>query len=76
MIKGNIIRALALGLTATLLQITPQSWITRELLWENANVTFAAYLLWASTSNKKPQLNLAVGKTKTALQSDLRNQGT
>lgn len=63
LIKGNI-RALAQGLTAALMQIMPQSWLTRRLLWGNANVTFAAYLLWANTSKNRLQIIPGCGKDK------------
>lgn len=46
----------ALALTIAQVQMTPQPWLPWMLLWENANVTFAAYLLWANTRNKKPQI--------------------
>lgn len=68
LIRGNI-RALAQGLTAAPMQITPQSWLERRLLWENANVTFARE---PTPAIRNCKLYLAVGKMKATLQ----NQGT
>lgn len=63
LIKGNV-GLWFQGLSSALTQMTPQSWLSRSLLWENANETFAACSLWANTSNKKPQNVPGWGKDK------------
>jgi len=65
LIKGNV-RLWFQGLRAALTQIAPQPWLSRRLLWENANETFAAYSLWANTSSKKPQNVPGWGKDKVS----------
>lgn len=61
LIKGTV-SLWSQGLSAALMQMTPQPWLSSSLLWENANETSAAYSLWANSSNKKPQNVPGCGK--------------